>query len=100
MSAALLKHEGGGRFRLEGDVTFDTVPAVLENARELLAGGAEIELDWGGVGQVDSSAVALMLEWMRRAQAAGRTIRFRGLPESMRAIVDVSDLSGLIPVGD
>jgi phospholipid transport system transporter-binding protein len=79
----------------------ETVPELLAQSGDLFEGVNEaLEIDCSGIEHADSAAVALMLEWLRRATAAGTGIRFRAVPERMRAIVEVSDLEDVIPIAD
>ena len=47
------------------------------------AGRLDNELDWSGVSVVDSSAVAVLLAWLRRAQTFGLTPRVYAVPEKL-----------------
>ncbi len=101
MSEARLHRAGPGLCRLEGRVTMETVPALLAQSDDLFEAVADaLEVDCSGIEHADSAAVALMLEWLRRAAAADAEIRFHGLPERVQAIVEVSDLEDVIPVAD
>lgn len=66
--------------RIEGSWTQATAPAALGQAHRYLE--AET-LDLSGVTQVDSSAVALLLELTRRAKAKGKVLQFTGLPPQL-----------------
>ena len=47
------------------------------------AGRLDNELDWSDVTVVDSSAVAVLLAWLRREQTYGLTPRVYAVPEKM-----------------
>ena len=81
----------GDRLVLEGDVNALTVPALLVAGEAYLQRGLSV-VDFGAVGQVDSAAIALGLEWLRSAHAAGRELRFINLPPS---IVNLARLYGV-----
>ena len=100
MSGPRLEQLGEGRCRLEGEVSVETAPALVDQAGPLFTRGASLEIDCSGIVRADSAAVALMLEWMRQARAHGGRVSFRGLPERVRAIVEVSDLDDVIPVAN
>jgi len=97
MSVARLERQGGGCYRLAGEITVETVPRLLADAAGLFA-AEPVEIDCEGVEHADSAAVALMLEWMRQADAAGGRIAFRAVPDRVRAIVELSDLEDVIPI--
>lgn len=100
MNEARLQSIAEGQCRLEGVVTMETVPDLLDQSASLFNPSSSLEIDCSGIEHADSAAVALMLEWMRQAAAVGGEIRFRGLPDRLRAIVEVSDLEDVIPLAD
>ncbi len=65
----------GDHLRLEGDVSFDTVEALLPTGIALFD-APQIVIDLSGVQAVDSSAIALLLAWMRAGRGAGRELLF------------------------
>ncbi|MDR0635218.1 MAG: STAS domain-containing protein [Azoarcus sp.] len=79
---------------LDGPLTLRTVAARLERA--LPAG--DFALDLGGVTQVDSAALALLLAWARRAKARGSRIELRALPESLHALARLYGIDALLPL--
>jgi phospholipid transport system transporter-binding protein len=46
----------------------------------------ETVFDLGGVKAADSSALALMLAWQRRAQGQGRKLKFINVPANVDAL--------------
>jgi phospholipid transport system transporter-binding protein len=67
---------------VEGPVTMQTVPGLVEAAAQHFADGVRT-VSFSGATEVDSSAVALALEWQRQAAARGVPLRLEGLPEAM-----------------
>ena len=49
-----------------------------------------------GVGRVSSVGVALILEWLRAANAQNIELKIKNLPQHMRPIIDISDLQPVI----
>ena len=84
------------RIVLSGPVTLANVAQVLEEGRRHLAEGAAT-VDLAEVSELDSSALALLLAWLREAKAAGRTIGFANLPESLRTIARLYGVQDLLP---
>jgi phospholipid transport system transporter-binding protein len=80
--------------RLEGALTLETVTACLE--RDLPAGSLVV-FDFGGVTRVDSSALALLLAWLRRAKARGSAVELRALPEPLMALAQLYGVDTLLP---
>ncbi len=80
---------------VEGAVTFDTVPGLVEAAQEHLAQGVKT-VDFAGAAEIDSAAVALALEWMRQAHRANISLRFVNLPDSMHNLAKLYGVSELL----
>lgn len=85
----------GDRLVLDGNVNADTVPALVEAGDAFLSRGCSV-VDFGAVDHVDSSAIALALEWLRGARAAGRTLAFANLPPAMVNLARLYDVSELL----
>jgi phospholipid transport system transporter-binding protein len=94
-AAAVRREES--RLVLSGPVTLGNVTQMLEEGRRHLADGAAT-VDLGEVKEVDSSALALLLAWLREAKAAGRSLVFANLPESLQTIARLYGVQDLLPV--
>ncbi|HEX4779616.1 MAG TPA: STAS domain-containing protein [Usitatibacter sp.] len=84
---------------LTGDLSFDTLPGVLAQSAEYAARGdlpARLTIDFSGVGNVDSAAVALLLEWRRSALSRGKTLEFVNLPANLLALAHLYGVAELI----
>jgi phospholipid transport system transporter-binding protein len=93
MSARLVA-EGAGRWRIEGAMRFDGVPALLAQRPEVAGGDAT--LDVSTVTDFDSSALALLLEWRRRALAAGGRLRIENLPGRLRNLARLGGVEAML----
>jgi phospholipid transport system transporter-binding protein len=76
-------------------LTFQNADAALEQGVTALAAGESV-FDLGGVQAADSSALALMLAWQRRAQAQGRKLTFINVPANVDALARLYGVDGLI----
>jgi phospholipid transport system transporter-binding protein len=85
-----------GRIVLSGPVTLANVAQVLEEGRRHLAEGVAT-VDLAEVSELDSSALALLLAWLREAKAAGRALAFTNLPESLQTIARLYGVQDLLP---
>jgi phospholipid transport system transporter-binding protein len=85
----------GDRLLFEGPVTIGTVSALLAQSRLLLAPGVAV-LDFKGVTEVDSAAVALALECMREARRRKLALSFANLPEAMQHLAQLYAVSELL----
>ena len=86
----------GERLVLSGPVTLANVAALLEEGRRHLAEGAAT-VDLSAVTELDSSALALLLAWLRDAKAGGRAVAFANLPESLQTIARLYGVQDLLP---
>ena len=85
----------GEALMLEGPVTFETVTGLVDAARGHLAQGVKV-VDFAGVPEADSAAVALALEWLRQARRANVALRFVNLPASMQTLAKLYGVSELL----
>ena len=84
----------GDTLVLEGAVTFDTVPGLADAAEEHLRQGVR-RVDFGAVTDVDSTAVALALEWSRRS-TEGPALQLANLPAAMQNLARLYGVSELL----
>ena len=85
----------GDRLLFDGPVTIATVSALLAQARALLAPGASV-LDFRGVTEVDSAAVALALECLREARRRKLALSLANLPGAMQNLAELYAVSELL----
>lgn len=85
----------GDRLLLEGPVTIGTVSALFAQSRALLAPGVAV-LDFHGVTEVDSAAVALALECLREARRRKLPFSLANLPEAMQNLAELYAVSELL----
>ena len=84
---------------LEGALSFETVPGVLEQSvryAERPDLPDRLTIDFSRITAVDSSAVALLLEWRRQAQRRGKTLVFVNLPANLLALAKLYGVTELI----
>jgi phospholipid transport system transporter-binding protein len=76
-------------------LTFDNAQAALAQGCAAVTAG-ETVFDLGGVKAADSSALALMLAWQRRAQGQGRSLKFINVPANVDALAKLYGVDGLL----
>lgn len=81
--------------RLSGPVRIDTVTTLLQNSAPSF-GQARTVVDFSGVTDIDSSALALMLQWRREAELAGGAIRFLEVPDNIRVLAELYGVTFLL----
>jgi phospholipid transport system transporter-binding protein len=98
MIAPAFESTGPGRFRVRGALNFASAGQIERAARPLLGAAPEAVVDLAGVGNADSAALALLLEWVDQARQSGRRIRFTGVPAAVLEIAKVSNVVDLLPL--
>jgi phospholipid transport system transporter-binding protein len=86
-----------GRMLVSGPVTLANVAGLLEEGRRYLAEGVRT-VDLGEVTEMDSAALALCLAWLRDVRAAGGSLDFANLPESLQTIARLYGVHSLLPL--
>ena len=77
-----------------------TAPMIMANARGLLDAGrsalrqGEVVFDFS----LDSSAIAVMLGWLRSADAAGARVNFAHIPAGVRSLAELYGVTDLLPL--
>lgn len=88
----------GDRLLFDGPVTIGTASALLAQSRALLLPGVAV-LDFKGVTEVDSAAVALALECLREARRRKLALSLANLPEAMQHLAELYAVSELLQSG-
>jgi len=94
--ACRLESRGNGRFGLVGDLGFDTAAGLLGYDDMLFQSTGAVVLDLGGVTDVDSAGMAVLLRWIGVARRLDREVSFDNVPEKLRSLASISDLDDLI----
>jgi phospholipid transport system transporter-binding protein len=80
------------------------VPLVMSNARGLLDAGrsalqpGEQIFDFSEVSEADSSALAVMLGWLRAAVPARSTVKFAHIPPGVASLAELYGITDLLPL--
>ena len=85
--------------RLTGALSFETLPAVLAESAQYTSRPDlpdRLTIDFAGIASVDSSAVALLLEWRREALRLGKELVFVNLPQNLLALANLYGVEELI----
>jgi phospholipid transport system transporter-binding protein len=82
----------GDRLVLAGAISMMTVAGFLEEGRRALANGVSI-VDVSGATEVDSAALALLLEWRR---LANRPMKIVGMPPGMASLASLYGVQDLL----
>jgi phospholipid transport system transporter-binding protein len=86
----------GGRSRAIGSLHFTTVSALLTQGIEAINSGRADVIDLADVTASDSSGLALLIEWLSVAEAAGRVLKFENVPTQLLQLARLSDVEELL----
>jgi phospholipid transport system transporter-binding protein len=75
-----------------GALTFDTVPDLYQSSSGWFEGEGDLILDLAQVERTDSAGLALLIEWLRHAQAAKRKLRFANIPAQVQTLIRINGL--------
>jgi phospholipid transport system transporter-binding protein len=76
-------------------LTFHSAYAALAQGCAAITGG-ETVFDLGGIQAADSSGVALMLAWQRKARAQGRKLSFINVPDNLVTLAKLYGVGTLL----
>ena len=100
MSQVQVIDEGGGRFVVDGPLTFETAAEALEQSKALFSEYDTLEVDLSQVSQGDSAGLALLLEWVNWAKYYVREIKYHGVPQQILSIAKISEVEELLAAGE
>ncbi len=86
----------GERMIVSGALTLANVAAVLREGSAAIGEGVRT-VDLGEVGELDSSALALLLAWLREAKRQNRDLAFANLPQGLTTIARLYGVAELLP---
>ena len=98
MSDSAVRMNETGELLLSGVLDYRTGPGLREQGQALIKSSkaAALVIDCSAVEKSSSVGLSLLLCFMRDAQAAGKALSIRGMPEDMREIAQVSELTELL----
>jgi len=85
----------GNKIAVKGSITFNNVSELTQHGISLIDSHYKI-IDLNEVAEVDSSAVSMLLEWLRIARMRKLDLHFVHLPENLRSLLKLYGLSGII----
>jgi len=86
----------GTTLTLSGPVTLENVAQVLQEGLQQIREGART-VDLGGVTELDSSLLAMLLAWLREAKQRNAETAFANLPQGLETIARLYGVEGLLP---
>lgn len=98
MSQASIQAGAAGEIKLVGVLDYRTGPALRKQGADLIkaSDAAALIIDCSEVEKSSSVGLALLLGFIRDGAAAGKEVSVRALPDDMREIAQVSELTELL----
>lgn len=87
--------QNANRWDVTGDIGMDNANSLLVSSKSLVLVDDTV-IDFAQVGEVDTSAVSLMLEWQRRAVAENKRVTFENLPKNLTSLTALYGVTALI----
>jgi phospholipid transport system transporter-binding protein len=87
----------GNRMQLQGSLTMRTVGKLYGSGLQL-QGASSLVVDLSQVAEVDSSAVSLMLSWLREAQRNNVNLCFSHVPDNLLSLARLYGIAEILPV--
>lgn len=84
-------------FQASGKFTLDTAVAQLATL-PTLSQGERLEVNLSQISAADSSAVAVLLYWLRSARKQGAELCFSELPEGLAGLIRLYDVNAILPL--
>ena len=98
MSESAVRLGQAGELMLSGMLDYMTGPGLRKQGQALIKASkaAALVVDCSAVLKSSSVGLSLLLCFMRDAQEVGKTLSIRAMPEDMREIAQVSELTELL----
>jgi len=98
MSESDVRLGQAGELMLSGVLDYRTGPALRKQGQALIksSDAAQVVIDCSQVQKSSSVGLSLLLCFMRDAKAAGKAWSIQGMPDDMREIAQVSELTELL----
>lgn len=87
-----------GEVKLKGVLDFNTVLSIENSAKKLFKQTNPIIVDLKEITYSDSSGLALLSEWTRKAHKESLAISFKNMPQQMVDIARVTGVDQLLPI--
>lgn len=87
----------GSRLRVRGVVNMGNVKSLLEAGLQQFNPELK-EIDFSGLKEVDSSAISMVLEWLRVSKSRNLQLRVVNMPDNMKSLASLYGVLELIPV--
>jgi phospholipid transport system transporter-binding protein len=95
MTTATVRDENNSLY-VSGNLNFQTVKTVWEESLPFITRYQKLNFNFSGVTQVNSAALALLLEWLQYAKKHQKPIFFTQLPAQLKSIASVAGIEPML----
>lgn len=86
----------GNTLVVTGAVTVDNVVDLTQQGLALLDGGRPLCVDLQRITEVDSTAISMLLEWLRAADDADRRLEFVHFTDNLESLMQLYGVKSLL----
>jgi ABC-type transporter Mla MlaB component len=79
-------------------IDFENLVAIRTDGERYIESEPDPVFDLGSLVNSSSAAVAVLIAWYRHAHSLGKKVRFANVPAGVMNIIEVSDLTDVLPV--
>jgi phospholipid transport system transporter-binding protein len=90
-----MSQPANNHIKLSGAVVIDSVGKLLDASRAACA-ASDVTLDFSAATDLDSSALALILEFRRVSETAQKRLSVSNIPASLKTLADLYGVTDLI----
>lgn len=79
---------------ITGNIDIHSAMHCYQQVLKCFANGAPLTINFAGVDQVDSSALAIMIAWLKAAKARNVSLHYEAYPVQLKKLADMCELAG------
>ena len=86
--------------KLTGELNFDSVAQLLNRPQINfdVAENSQIDVDLSQISRFNSASLALLIEWMKKAEQKGLQIKYHSAPEQLMKIAEAYGVQQELPL--
>jgi len=92
-------NQSSSRLTLSGPLVMSTIGALLPQGTAATTTG-DLIVDFTATTDIDSSALALLMQWRRAAETAGHQVTLEQVPHNLQVLADLYGVSFLLSNGN
>lgn len=82
--------------RISGELSFNTVSQLSQQAETIIAKNKSLVIDLSGVDRSDSAGLAMLLAWTKAAEDYQVSLKFINPPKQIQAIATISNVASIL----